>query len=654
MTASNQPPVLKVVESATKPARKKSGNTGNGGGGSGSDKVQKFGEYLIKNGMFHQSKQIRGAAVEFQLCNFTCKIVEEVIRDNDLQNEMLLRIEGERFDGKKLERVDVPLKEFGGTKTSWVNEYWGMVPLVYSGAAKKDNLNVAIHMFSQLNGDIPRRVAYRFTGWKKINDQWHYLTGSGAIVEEGLIDSVETDLGSGHMALYSLPEPMAGEPLKQAVNDVLALLCVCPSKPHIGAALLAAAIRAPLGECQPTDFAIWLYGHTGSRKSAIAALAQAFFGNFTARSFPANWSDTANNSETKSHQAKDAIFVVDDFKPSVSQTEAAKLYAFAERLIRNTGNQAGRGRCDANSQTIAAPFNRSMLIATAEELPLGASLLGRLLILEISRADVDNAVLTRLQRAVTNGSFTGLMAAYLQWLAPRLDGLKKDVPRRFIQSRDQVAQQGFASSHPRAPEIFANLVVGFDVFADFLSDMGLMTIEQSNDLFSSVNVSLKQAFCEQAIYQIEQDETERFLQILRAVLSSGNGHIACRLNQGPPPSRPFAWGWRDSGSDMAGDKTFKPMGDCIGWFYEDKSTEQPEVWLQQEAVFKVVQQYAKNQSGGFLISAPNLWRRMLERGLIVKFEHDAKTNKPRTAIKRHVGGRSVRVMCLSAELVESG
>ncbi len=218
----------------------------------------------------------------------------------------------------------------------------------------------------------------------------------------------------------------------------MALLNVCPNKPHIGAALLAAVARAPLGECQPTDFAIWIHGLTGSKKSAVAAVALAFFGNFTARSFPGNWSDSVNDAEAKSHQAKDAIFIMDDFKPSVSQAEAAKLHAMAERLIRNTGNQAGRGRRDSTMQAKAAPYNRSMMLVTAEDLPRGQSLLGRLLILELTRADVDNTVLTRLQQAAQSGSLAGLMSAYLQWLALRFDQLKKDFPKNVETFRNVV------------------------------------------------------------------------------------------------------------------------------------------------------------------------------------------------------------------------
>ncbi len=465
---STNKPLLEIVKNSKKPTGKKTGSTG-GSGGNGSSKTQKFGEYIIKNGAFHQVKTVKAGpdgsgVIEFPLCDFVCSIKEEVTQDDGLTDATFLRIEGRLANGALLQLVDVPAKSFYSSQGNWANEHWGTLPFIYPGAAKKDNLRAAIDRFSKLDGDIPRRTVFKFTGWKKIDDCWHYLTGSGAITGSGIVDGVEVDLGAGHMSRYQLPAPLIGEQLKIAVADTLALLEVCPNKPHIGVTLLAAVARAPLGECRPTDFAIWMHGLTGSGKSAVAAIALGFFGNFTARSFPGNWSDSVNDAEAKSHQAKDAIFVMDDFKPSVSQTEAAKLHTMAERLIRNTGNQAGRGRRDSTMQAKAAPYNRSLMLVTAEDLPRGQSLLGRLLILELTRADIDWTVITRLQQAAQTGTLTWIMAAYLQWLAPRLDQLKKDFPKNVEALRDRAKNDGLASSHPRASEIYANLAGGAETF----------------------------------------------------------------------------------------------------------------------------------------------------------------------------------------------
>ncbi len=658
-------PVLELVNSAKKAANKKPDqSSGNGGSGSGSSKTKKFGIYMIKNGAFYQTKTVKGddenAVVEFPLCDFTCRIVEEITSDDGLTDATYLRIEGTRANGSPLPLVDVPAKSFYSSQGNWANEHWGTLPFIYPGAAKKDNLRACIHLFSTLDGDVPRRRVYKFTGWKKLNGEWHYLTGSGAITAEGLISGTEVDLGVGHMSRYQLPAPLIGEPLKQAVSDSLALLDICPAKPHIGAALWAAVARAPLGECEPTDFAIWMHGLTGSGKSVLAAIAMAFFGNFTDRSFPSNWSDSVNDCETKSHQAKDAVMVTDDFKSSVNQAEASKLHAMAERIVRNTGNQAGRGRLDPNMQSKAAPYNRSLMLITAEDLPRGPSLLGRLLIIEFTPSDLklrepgaDHTTLNRIQRAARDGKLSGLMSAYLQWLAPRMDQLKKDFPINVEALRNRAKDDGVASSHSRAAGIYANLTVGAETFLEFLEDAGAISNEQSNQLLSTIETSLQQLFSEQGVYQTDQDEIERFLQLLRAALSSGNAHIACRLKMGPPEVRPYSWGWRDAGTDLIGNKNYSPMGDCIGYYCAPKDSNPAEVWLQQDTAFKIVQQFARNQGDAFLLSPASLWRRMHEKGLIVHTEPDGK-NRPRLAVKRTVAGQSKRVMVLAADLVESG
>lgn len=652
MTKKTDKPVLEIVKNSTKPKSKKTGN----GNGSGKEVTQRFGDYAVINGAFHQVKAVNSGPTDtatfeiyIQLCDFVCQIKEEVTQDDGLQDKAILMIEGRRNDGLTLPAVEVPVNKFYSTQGNWVNEHYGTLAFVYPGAAKRDNLRAAIHLYSKLNGDVPRRHLFRYTGWKRLNDQWHYLTGSGAIAKEGLKTDVQVDLGAGHMGRYALPAPFDRQQIKDALGPVLSLLAICHGKLHIGAALLAAVARAPLGECHPTDFALFIHGVTGAKKSAITAIPLAFFGDFNARRFPANFSDTDNDIETKAFQVKDGCFVIDDFKPSVNQSEAARIHAKAERLIRNTGNQAGRGRRDSEMQAKAAPYNRSMTFITGEDLPKGQSLLGRLLILELTRADVDTTTLTRLQNAADAGQLAGFMAAYLQWLAPRLDDLKKQFPQTVTHLRNAAIRDGLASSHPRAPEIYANLVAGAELLFDFLTDAGALDSETSSGTLLDIERYLQGAFTEQGAYQHEQDETERFLDLLRASFASGNAHIACRLNQGPPPSRPHAWGWRSDAVDLNGDKIHKPVGDCIGW-YCDK---QREVWLEQNAAFAVAQRLAKTQGDTILLSAAGLWRRMNERGAILATETRPNGTKQLT-VKRMIGGRAKRVMVLSADLIESG
>ncbi len=503
------PPIQEVVKSAKKSPKKPDGTSG----GIKIDKEQRFGGYAVLKSSFHQIKpKDDGSYDSWPLCDFTCKIIEEVTAEDGLNDASFLRIEGRRADGLPLPLVDVPAKAFFSTQGNWINDHWGARVFMYPGTAKKDNLRACVQLYSKLAGDIPRRTIYRFIGWKKIEGEWHYLTGSGAVNEGGLVDGVQVDLGHGNMSRYNFPAPLVGDTLKQAADEMLLMLQVAPSRPHIGAALFGAIVRAPLGECHPIDFAIWMHGQTGSRKSALAAICQAVYGEFTARSFPANWSDTANSIEAKSYQAKDAIYVVDDFKPSVNRVESEKNYAASERVIRGTGNGGGRDRLTPDARVQAAPFNRSMLMVTAEDLPRGQSLLGRLVVLEVGRDDVNNQTLTKLQHSVNAGSLAGLMAAYLQYLAPRMDELKRDFPKIVEQTRNSTIQAGFAASHSRAPDTYSNLIAGVETFLEFLEAAGCLSSEQSSDVLIGIENSLKLVFAEQVAYVQDQCDVEKFMQ----------------------------------------------------------------------------------------------------------------------------------------------
>jgi len=96
------------------------------------------------------------------------------------------------------------------------------------------------------------------------------------------------------------------------------------------------------------------------------------------------------------------------------------------------------------------------------------------------------------------------------------------------------------------------------------------------------------------------------------------------------------------------------MGDCMGWHCVGSEIVPAEIWLEQQTVFKVVYGFAQRQGDTFLLSAPSLWRRLAEKGLLLKNESNTETGRSKTTVKRIVAGISKRVMILSAELIESG
>lgn len=80
------------------------------------------------------------------LCNFTAYITEEIIRNNGVEQETDLVVEGQLSDGSPLRSVRIPSGRLANS--SWVTELWGVRAIVYAGPSIKDHLRVAIQTLS--------------------------------------------------------------------------------------------------------------------------------------------------------------------------------------------------------------------------------------------------------------------------------------------------------------------------------------------------------------------------------------------------------------------------------------------------------------------------------------------------------------------------
>ena len=87
---------------------------------------------------------------------------------------------------------------------AWIGEKLGAAAIVEPGQAIKDRLRHAIQIYG--GPDIPRRIVYKHTGWRKLERGWAYLHGGGAIGSDGPVPGVEVDLPPA-LATFSLVSP---------------------------------------------------------------------------------------------------------------------------------------------------------------------------------------------------------------------------------------------------------------------------------------------------------------------------------------------------------------------------------------------------------------------------------------------------------------
>jgi hypothetical protein len=141
----------------------------------------------------------------------------------------------------------------------------------------------------------------------------------------------------------------------------LAVLDLAPDR--VTVPTLGAVWRSILGAA---DFSVFVYGATGRFKTALASLLQQHFGpDFTAHRLPGSWASTANFNEVLAFVGKDAVIVVDDFRPGAG--ERRRLEGEADRLLRAAANGAGRGRLQSDTALRPAHPPRALILPTGEE-----------------------------------------------------------------------------------------------------------------------------------------------------------------------------------------------------------------------------------------------------------------------------------------------
>jgi hypothetical protein len=532
--------------------------------------------------------------------------------------------------------VEIPAERFAGM--DWIIPQWGVGPVFRAGNGTRDHLRAALQT---LSGDVPSRTVFGHTGWRRAGEAWVYLHAGGAIGAGGTVEGIDVSL-PGALGRYALPRPPAGDHLATAVRASLGLLHGLTAD-RVAFALLAAPYRAALGE---TDFALHLAGPSGVFKSELASLAQQHSGAGLCRAhLPASWTSTENALEGMAFAAKDALLTVDDFAPRGSAHEVQGYHRKADRVFRSQGNRAGRQRLWADGRLRPERPPRGLVLSTGEEVPSGASVRARLLILELGPDEVSVERLTQCQRDARDGLYAEALAGYVRWLAARRDEILGQWQAEHAELR---ARASVGARHARTPGIVADLALGLRCFLDFARECQAITLAERDALTLRGWAALMESAAGQAEHVQAAGPVEMFLRLVVAALASGRGHLASP--QGLEPHPPQAWGWQGTARPCyvpEGERTeatYTARGRRLGW------VDGGDVFLEPEAVHAEAQELARQQGESLAVSARTLRKRLKERGLLASFEVG------KTTTRRQLDGQERAVIHLRADtlLQQSG
>jgi hypothetical protein len=399
--------------------------------------------------------------------------------------------------------------------------------------------------------------------------------------------------------------------------------------------VLAAVYRAP--PPLPPDCAVWLFGRSGTLKTAVTALAQQHYGpSMDAHGLPGNWTSTANALEAQAFMLDGALFVVDDYSPDATKTDAQRRASTADRLIRGSANQSGRGRLRPDGTQRPPKPPRAQVLTSAEDVPPGVeSMRARAFVAEISPGDVSLPRLTAAQAVAGDGTLAIAMAGYVQWLARRYDADGR-LPGMLGDERTRLRDSARAEGHPRHALNIGSLALGWHEFLSFAAEVGAITAEQREAIWSRTWKALVDAGAEQARYVRDADPVRIYLQSLAALITQGRACLAD--THGRAPADAVRWGWK---WDDAGDGIYRTYGDVIGWIDGD------DLYLQSDAAYTAARRFAET-SLPLAITKHALHKQLHERGLL------ASTGVGRLTIRKRIADGLPTVLHLTVSGFDSG
>ena len=557
-------------------------------------------------------RKVNDVWVTTELCNFAAWVEAEIIRDNGVEERRELRITGVKQDGTPLPIVSVFSDELH--KMDWMRNGWPTDCNIRVTNSAERHILFAIRSTAER---ARHEYVFEITGWRKILGRWEYLL-------PGMCEyAVEL---SGKQRNYFVERGATDYDL--AIGAGLTTLEFIPYK--ILQPCLAMAFLSPLNEflrqaeCEP-KFLLALVGHTGCRKSTLAALVSSFFGRFSATDLPMSFRDTANSITYNAFALKDVLTCVDDYHP-VAQRESGNMKATMQTVCRAFGDRAARNGLTSSYKLREARPPQGNAIITAEHIPdVGESAVARLFCIEIPQNCMDLKILSEVQEFASQGVLRRIMWAYINWLKNTFLCNDESV-REFVLTlrRDYVARRDRCRReltekkvrfHSRTADAVACMEIGYEMMLTFFSSVGMLNadaVSERRERFHSIMIELS---AEQTKHVESDRPTHIYIRKLMTLIENGECSILHK------------------------DAHVQTPPNFIG--YEDEQL----YYFSLENSHKMVKRFCNMQDEEFAITARALGKALKDDGYIIPFGEN-------TTKSKYLGGRNYRCIQLKKSVVE--
>ena len=308
---------------------------------------------------------------------------------------------------------------------------------------------------------VCKKVVFASNGWKRLGNQWIFVTGNGYGVNDMSVFS-----SSG----YNL-EILPNLSNVDAVNGFFGMQNIYKDSKiaHWLQIFVCASVCGTLFENAgyPLRSVTAMVGTTNTKKTSVARVFSQFLNVGKGVKVPVTFASTMGGLETFVGDYNDAVLLVDDFMPAESQTEWNEQIAKLKFLVRMYGDGVAKERMatDAKTRRKRNAVSGSCLI-TAEMLPGIASSQTRIVRLDIPNDGVNLEHLTYYQ--MHPFILPNFIKIFIEYIATNMVWFVNYIPRMMQFYR---VQAGFQTA--RYNDVYAQMMIILDVLCAIFAGYGL-------------------------------------------------------------------------------------------------------------------------------------------------------------------------------------
>lgn len=220
---------------------------------------------------------------------------------------------------------------------------------------------------------------------------------------------------------------------------------------------------------------------TALTQSFKTTLASLFFDFRNGREATTNFEATTTAIVRSIGNNRDAVAIVDDYKPGVSRTESNTMVSKLSKIVRMASDNSGGIQKAGTGNSTTANVAQGLVAVTAEPFQLEVqSTLARLLVLEMKRKDVDVEKLTYFQD--NHQRYRDFIQGFICYIASKgVDEYCRKLINRFRNERNALRDKLTDKDMPvdnRTFDMCTWLWLSFSGFLDYALNLGAITQEQ--------------------------------------------------------------------------------------------------------------------------------------------------------------------------------